>query len=58
MKFIRCDQCQKEVFEPVVTLNGIHHGSGILLPERFHEKHFCSPDCFWAWIKKEDPHSR
>uniref|UniRef100_A0A6M3LBZ2 Uncharacterized protein n=1 Tax=viral metagenome TaxID=1070528 RepID=A0A6M3LBZ2_9ZZZZ len=57
MIFFQCDECSKKVGGvPEVKLNGITGTSGgILLPERFHEKHFCKPACFWNWARKYDP---
>lgn len=65
MKFYRCDNgtCNKEMVgtgsftrEPAVKLSGITGtAGGILLPEQFHRKHFCSPNCFWEWVRKYDP---
>lgn len=56
MKFYRCNFCEKEINEALVVLNGIVGISGgILLPERFHQKHFCSPICFWDWVSKYKP---
>lgn len=57
MKFYRCDMCEiEEQGEPPVVLTGVTGLSGgILLPERFHEKHFCSPGCFWEWVEKYNP---
>lgn len=53
MKFYRCDKCGTEEprSEPTVSLTGATGTSGgILLPERFHVKTFCSVECFWKWI--------
>lgn len=49
-----CDWCQKiKHGKPEIILKGIVGTSGgILIPERFHEKHFCDPECFWKWIDK------
>ena len=56
MKFYRCDFCEKEINEALVVLNGIVGISGgILLPERFHKKHFCSTICFEDWVLKYIP---
>jgi len=51
LKIYRCDQCKKEeAGDPTVTLKGIAGSQGgILLPGYYHEKHFCSPACFWGW---------
>ena len=61
MKHYRCDECGKETgqngtgAEPPIVLKGIAGTSGgILLPERFLEKHFCSPECFWDWADKHN----
>jgi hypothetical protein len=54
MKIYQCDECEKQCeTEPAVEVRGITGTSGrILLPDRFIEKHFCSTDCFWQWIRK------
>lgn len=48
-----CDQCHKEMSGmPLVVIKGVSSFAGdILLPDRFHEKHFCKPGCFWEWAK-------
>lgn len=60
MKYYLCDNdnCGEKVegTEPSVVLKGITGTSGgILLPERFHKKHFCKPECFWQWVHKHRP---
>lgn len=56
MKQYVCDKCGSYVTKPEVVLKGITGTSGgILLPEQFHEKHFCSPGCFWKWIDLYNP---
>ncbi len=51
-----CDECAELISEPVVRLSGVTGTSGgILLPERFHVKHFCGPACFWTWVGKYKP---
>lgn len=58
MKYYKCDNCEKEVphKDAPVVLSGVTGTSGgILLPEFFCEKHFCSPTCFWEWIRRYDP---
>ena len=53
MKYFKCDFCESSVVEPGVILHGIVGASGgVLLPEKFHEKHFCKPECFWKWVEK------
>jgi hypothetical protein len=57
MVYYRCDKCDKVFFEkPIITLKGIAGTSrGILLPQAYIEKHFCSPNCFWRWTLKYNP---
>jgi hypothetical protein len=58
MKITKCDNCgvEQNVSQMPVTLKGVTGTSGgILLPEQYHEKHFCKPDCFWQWIRKYKP---
>ena len=56
MKYYKCDNCAATIKNPEVSLNGVTGTSGgILLPEQFHEKHFCNPDCFWQWTDKHHP---
>ena len=53
-----CDECGQNIGggEPSIKLEGIVGTSGgILLPERFHKKHFCNTICFWEWIDKYNP---
>ncbi len=53
MIFYKCDQCDKELGgRPKIVLTGYvrKHDAGILLPEHFHEKHFCSRKCFEEWM--------
>jgi len=59
MKFWKCDQCGVElVSEPEVTLNGVGGmAGGILLPERYKEKHFCRPQCFYVWAQINQPNA-
>lgn len=54
MKLYKCDNCSTESTTKLkVSLKGITGTSGgILLPEAFHEKHFCKPGCFWEWCSK------
>jgi hypothetical protein len=56
-KFYRCDYCEKETSgDAEIELNGVLGTSGgILLPERYHKKTFCSPACFWSWAEKYKP---
>lgn len=59
MRLFRCDNdgCEKlQNGEPAVSLNGVTGTSGgILLPEQFHKKDFCSVECFWVWVSKYRP---
>ena len=57
MKKYECDFCNKPMASrPPVKLKGITGTSGgILLPEHFHTKDFCSTDCFWKWCVKYCP---
>lgn len=58
MKAFICDCCKKTFYsrDTHVELKGIIGTSGgILLPERFHEKDFCNPECFWEWVEKFKP---
>jgi len=54
MKQYICDNCKN--IRPIadVILKGMI-GTSTLLPQRYHEKHFCSPNCFWEWIEKYNP---
>jgi len=61
MKQYKCDQTGLIVaHEPDVTLKGYTRkcDGGILMPERFHEKHFGTREAFIEWmrvaIKQED----
>jgi hypothetical protein len=53
----KCDNCGKETTsKPEVWLHGVTGKSGgILLPEKHHDRNFCSPDCFWIWAEKFTP---
>lgn len=56
MKYYSCDNCKAEIKAPEVVLKGVTGTSGgILLPEHFHKKHFCTPVCFWQWVDKYHP---
>lgn len=56
MNHYTCDDCGTTVSEPKVVLKGVIGTSGgILLPERFQEKHFCKPACFWRWVSIYHP---
>lgn len=57
MIYYICDNCNKvTVGDPEVKLKGISGTSGgILLPEKYIEKHFCCPTCFWRWSIKYNP---
>jgi hypothetical protein len=51
---VTCDYCGKGCsHDPQVQLKGVSGASGILLPEPFMEKDFCSPKCFWEWALKQ-----
>lgn len=54
MKIYKCDAglCNEQCEESkMVTLKGYTGLSGgILLPDRFHEKHFCDDKCFEDWL--------
>lgn len=53
MIFYKCDECKKEKHgDAPVVLTGYSGGSGILLPEAFHVKHFCCRKCFLRWVEK------
>jgi hypothetical protein len=53
----KCDFCEStSISEPAVELNGITGTSGgILLPEQFHKKIFCTRSCFWSWVEIYKP---
>jgi len=53
----KCDYCGKEsTAKPKVNLKGICDSKGgILLPEEYHSKDFCEPECFWLWIILNKP---
>jgi len=53
----KCDECGKEsTSKKDVQLSGISGTSGgILLPERFSNRMFCNPVCFWVWVEKHKP---
>ncbi len=57
MKVYVCDnvRCDKNCPESeMVTLKGYTgNAGGILLPDRFQEKHFCNSDCFEVWLSNE-----
>ena len=61
MRYYECDWCNKKnAGSAEVILKGATGTSGIetlgaLLPERYHEKGFCSTDCFWKWTEKYSP---
>jgi len=56
MKYYACDFCEIKINEPEVELKGVTGTQGgLLLPERFHVKHFCSTECFWDWVIKFKP---
>lgn len=58
MKLFKCDYCERMIGggEPPVSLKGIVGLSGgILLPEQFHESHFCNSNCFWRWVNEFNP---
>ena len=57
---VTCDMCDRDRKDMEhdfhISLKGITGTSGgILLPEQFHEKDFCSSDCFWDWVEKYNP---
>ncbi len=55
MKKTICDHCGNEMTERGVLLVGAvrKDGKGILLPERFQERDFCGPACFWLWANEK-----
>ena len=57
MKIYKCDRnlCDNVCNESeMITLNGYTGLSGgILLPDAYQEKHFCSAQCFEVWIVLE-----
>ena len=57
MMLFRCDNCNSLLeCSPAVTLEGVQGTSGgLLLPESHTRKHFCSTECFWAWVAKYAP---
>ena len=53
MKNYTCDTCEATISNPKIILKGLTGTSGgILLPDRFIEKHFCGSDCFLDWVDK------
>jgi len=49
-----CDNCGKfETGDPTIELKGVAGNAGILLPEKYHTKHFCKVLCFWKWIDEK-----
>ena len=50
-----CDHCENNICgpKPEITLKGYKRTSdgGILLPERYHEQHFCDRACFVEWMR-------
>ncbi len=47
-----CDKCQEETNDFIVRIRGYHPNmsSGILLPEKLKETHFCSVSCFLEYM--------
>jgi len=58
MKLYRCDNCNEERPSIEVILKGVGGFSGLLLPDRLQEKHFCDPKCFWEWAIKNCPETK
>jgi hypothetical protein len=51
-----CDYCNTAYFGERVFLKGVTGTSGgILMPELYHKRDFCSSVCFWWWTKKSTP---
>ena len=56
-KHYTCDFCKENIYEPEVMLRGVVGVSGgILLPEKYQERHFCSSECFWNWAGRFSPY--
>ncbi|OGP82225.1 MAG: hypothetical protein A2Z08_07955 [Deltaproteobacteria bacterium RBG_16_54_11] len=53
MNLYQCDDCGKqEIWPPKIMIKGYvpEDKGGILIPDQFHEYHFCSRECFEKWI--------
>ena len=50
-----CDKCKNVCGgEDVIEVKGfVGLSGGILLPERFHRKHFCNRRCFVQWLYED-----
>lgn len=50
----KCNYCGNRCGQEFITLKGyVGSSAGILLPDRFQEKHFCDGDCFETWCVVE-----
>ena len=59
MKYYECDYCGAKTKESIVQVKGaVGSSGGILLPEKFHEKDFCYPGCFWQWVDEHHPEKK
>jgi hypothetical protein len=63
LRFYQCDYCKKEVpgKAPVILKGYLRKFDGcilLLLPDQFHEKHFCKRDCFRDWMKEDFQHEK
>ncbi len=54
MEIVKCDKCWNECGPEPITLKGFTGLSGgILLPDGYHVKDFCGPDCFLKWLRED-----
>ncbi len=55
MIYYKCDDCNKDFHcEPSRTITGYTppNDAGILIPDNFIVKHFCSKECIVSWMAK------
>jgi hypothetical protein len=61
MIFYKCDHCgvEKPGKAPITLKGYLRKFDGrILLPDQFHEKHFCERLCFRLWMYEDIKHAK
>ena len=59
MKRYICDNCDDDIVDPVISLEGhmviFDKQEHTVMPEEYYELEFCCNKCFFEWAQKYDP---